>query len=83
MEVRDYVIKKESGVKLGSLIGGDVFRFAHLSYAEAIREDAFFIVMDAPEKSGVLIANPRDGKQLLRDADHRVIQHNAVLNVSA
>jgi hypothetical protein len=83
MEIRDFEINKDNTVQLGSLKGGDVFRFAHLSYADAIKEDAFYTVLDAPEKQGVLIANPKDGKCLLRDKEHRVVRHNAVLNVSA
>ena len=83
MEVQDFKINGEATTSLGSLKGGDVFRFAHITYTNALKEDAFYTVLDAPEKQGVLIANPKDGKCLVRDAEHRVVRHNAVLRVSA
>jgi hypothetical protein len=74
---------QEPTVSLGNLKGGAVFRFAHLSFDEAIKEDAFYMVAEAPEKSGVVIINLADGKQMMRDKDHRVIEHKAALALSA
>jgi len=72
----------EHAVSLGALKGGDVFRFAHISAADALKEDAFYLVLDAPEKDGVLIANTLDGKVMKRDRDHRVVSHEAEVHVA-
>ena len=62
---------------------GGVFRLAHIPLIEALKENAFYMVLDAPEiKNGILVANINDGKQMKRDADHRVIEHNAKMNLS-
>jgi hypothetical protein len=73
--------KEEKGISLGSTKSGQVFRFAFLSFEEALKEDAFFMVVEAPEKQGILVVNLKDGKQILRDKDHRVIIHEAKLSL--
>jgi hypothetical protein len=68
---------------LGQIKAGEVFRFAYLSLTDALTENAFYMVIDAPEaKGGVLVVNIYDGKQLKRDKDHRVIGHNVSMNLS-
>ena len=68
---------------LSQIKAGEVFRFAYLPLTDALTENAFYMVVDAPEnKGGVLVVNIHDGKQLKRDNDHRVVHHNVSMNVS-
>ena len=68
---------------LSNIKAGGVFRFSHIPLTEALKENAFYMVLDAPEcKNGVLVANIYDGKQLKRDAEHRVIEHQVSMNLN-
>lgn len=71
----------EETASLGSLKGGDCFRFAHISFADALTESLFYVVIDAPEKDRVMVANPANGERLLRDKEHRVVKHKATFSV--
>jgi len=70
-------------VALGNLKGGEVFRFAHIPFYDAMKEDAFYMVLDPHDHGKVLIANIADGLLLKRDTEHRVMTHLATLSVSA
>ena len=68
---------------LSAVKAGGVFRLAHIPLTEAIKENAFYMVLDAPEcKGGMLVANIFDGKQMKRDSDHRVIEERVSMNLS-
>jgi hypothetical protein len=74
--------KTDLSVPLGNLKAGDVFRFAFLTFDEALKEDAFYLVMEAPEKKdGTMVVNLSDGRSMLRDKEHRVVRHNTQLNI--
>lgn len=67
---------------LSAINPGDVFRMAHISLTDALNENAFYMVLDAPEvKGGVLVANIFDGKQIKRDSDHRVIEQKVSMSL--
>lgn len=71
----------EQTVALGSVSAGAVFRYAHLSFTTAIKEDAFYMVMKQPEKKGISTINLHDGLVIVRDPDHRVVVHNTNLAI--
>ena len=81
MKLKSKTARKDKTISLGSLKGGDVFRFSHITATEAMAENAFYIVVTSPDKQGVLIANLSDGQCLLRDKEHRIIAHETVLNI--
>jgi hypothetical protein len=73
---------KKDVVSLGSLKGGDVFRYEHVELEVALNENALFMVLQAPEKNGVVMtANTYDGLCLARDKEHRVIKHTVNLEI--
>jgi hypothetical protein len=83
MDIKAVVRIEEKIVSLGTLKGGDVFRFAHVEYPIAITENVFFIVLEEPSKKEVFIANLFDGQCLIRDSDHRVVKHLASIHIES
>lgn len=74
--------RTDKPVALGSLAGGDVFRFATDSTTEASTTDGFWMKLDAPEiKDRARIANIRNGKVLERDTIHQVVRHDTRLHI--
>lgn len=76
-----YTNNTEVTTPLNSLLAGDVFRYAHISFIDALREDAFYMVTKQPEKRGIGVVNVKDGLVAVRDPDHRVIHHQVTLNI--
>lgn len=72
---------KEHSIALSNTKPGDVFRFAHDTVEEALKEDLFFMRINAPETKQVRIINVTTGDQLDRDGDHRVVIHAATLQL--
>ena len=75
---------KEPTIQLkDSKPGVDIIRFANDSFEEAIKSDLFFIRIDDPNiKDGrVKIVNLKDGKELIRDGDHKIVIHKGILNI--
>lgn len=73
----------EPTIQLKEVKPGDVVRFDHDTFQDALTCDLFWIRVDTPELKGrVRLVNVRDGKQIERDEDRRVIIHAATLNVS-
>lgn len=73
----------EPTLPLSSIQPGEVFRFAHDSFEDALKSDLFFLRIDAPElKERVRIVNLKDGKPMERDGIHRVVKHEAALSVA-
>lgn len=72
----------EATVSLNQVKNGEVFRFAFLSFTNAIKEDAFYIKIQAPSEKGISIINLKDGTQLKRDSDHRVVIHHTTLAIT-
>jgi len=71
----------ESTVPLDALSGGAVFRFATVSYTDAMKESLFYMVEKAPElKKGVAIVD-FGGNRLVRDGCHRVIEHDVKMQI--
>lgn len=61
---------------------GECIRFAVDSFEEALQADLFWIRVDAPEaKDRIRLINSKDGKQIEKDGDHRVIVHNTSLQI--
>jgi len=81
LKIKGKTTKEDKTATLGSLKGGDVFRFSHINASEALAENAYYLVVTSPDKQGVLIANLFDGQCLLRDKEHRVIAHETVLSI--
>ena len=74
--------KKEVTIPLKESKCGDCIRFAHDSFEEALKSDLFWLRIETPElKDRVRLVNLKDGKQLERDGDHRVIIENATLHL--
>jgi hypothetical protein len=71
---------KEKVVKLVDLTPGDVMRFTHDSYEDALEHDLFYIVGSSKDKR-VKLFSPKNGTLIERDDDWRVIKHNAVLSI--
>ena len=63
--------------------GKGVVRFSHYTHQEAAENQQFWCVVNAPEvKAGrVRLFNPETGEQLERDDDHRVVVHDATLQI--
>jgi len=80
---RDEPKAYEPTVLLKEVKPGDVVRFDHDSLQDALTCDLFWLRVDAPEaaKGRVRLVNARDGKQVERDEDRRVIIHKATLYV--
>jgi len=73
----------EPTLPLSSIRAGEVFRFAHDSFEDALKSDLFFMRLDSPElKDAAKIVNLADGKMLVRDLIHRVITHDAVIKIN-
>jgi len=71
----------EATVPLDSLNAGKVFRFANVSYNDAMKEGLFFMVEKAPEqKKGIAVVD-FGGNRLVRDGCHRVVEHNVKIQV--
>lgn len=79
--IKANITQEEPTQALGGVIIGQVFRFAFLSFTDALKEDAFYMVIQTPEKKGVSIVNLKDGGILIRDPDHRVIVHQTTISV--
>jgi hypothetical protein len=76
-------VETEPTTSLGGLSPTSVFRFAHNSFDDAMRSEGFYMVIDAPERPGVVTTVClADGKQLVRDKEHRVIVHKAEISIS-
>ncbi len=76
-------VLKDPSVNLGSVLPGKVFRFAHDNVIEAFKSDLFYMKLAAPElKGSCKIANVADGTVLVRDDCHRVIEHDASIDIT-
>lgn len=74
--------KKEPTIALKDVKFGECIRFAHDTIEDAFKADLFWLRLDAPEaKDRVRLVNLKDGKQLERDGDHRVVVHNCSLQI--
>ena len=67
---------------LGNLKSGDVFRFSHIPFDDAISEKAFWLVVADSSEKRVSIVNVFDGQRMIRDQEHRVVRHLASVVVS-
>jgi predicted xylose isomerase-like sugar epimerase len=78
--------KVEKAVALSAVAVGQVFRLAHVSFADALSgkdDNGFFMVINVqPKKTGRVHIVSLDGQQVLeRDEDHQVIVHNATVDI--
>ncbi len=72
----------EAVLNLGQVAAGQLFRFAHISYEDALREELFYMPTKTTQKEGrVEIVNPENGEVLRRDDSQRVVLHTSVLSV--
>jgi len=82
------IVRNEEGsieptINLGDANQRDVVRFATVSYEDALKEGAFYMVTSAIVKDGVKLVCLADGLELVRDTSHRVMVHSAKLVVRA
>lgn len=68
-------IEEDPSVDLGSLNGGDVFRFANISAQRAIEEDALYMVVSGGKDERTQVSSLKDGLLLVRDNSHKVCHH--------
>lgn len=75
---------QEPTTSLGALSQGQVFRFACMTYGEALDQGAFYmkLMSSAPKGDGAYIVCLKDGNCLIRDTDHRVVVHKSQLLVT-
>lgn len=72
----------EKGVKLSNLKGGEVFHFTSLTTADAVKEDAIFMLSsEAAPENRVKIINVKDGQILVKDNDHKIFKLTTKLNI--
>ena len=58
------------------------FGFACDTFEDGTKNDLFWLRVDAPEaKDRIRLVNLKDGKQLERDGDHRVVTHRSTLQI--
>jgi hypothetical protein len=79
--------KQEKSVKLSELAEGDVFRFAEVSFEDALTEkdeETFYMKISSSKAPEQVRMVSLDGKLVLdRDADRRVIKHEVTVAVKA
>ena len=83
MEPQKYAPKTEEiTVPLSSVNAGEVFRFAYDGFEDAVKDDLFFMRVEAPRlKDRVRIVNMKGGQPIERDPTHRVVKHDMTLFV--
>jgi len=75
----------EKVVPLSDVAAGKVIRYARVSFADAMKENAFYMVVEDPSganKEARVSLQPVDGKvRLSRDGDHQVVVHEVELSI--
>jgi len=73
----------EPTLLLSQVSSGEVVRFATDTFEDALKTEAFYMKIDAPElKDSVMLLNIKDGKRITRDGSHRVVKHDAIISIS-
>jgi len=73
----------ETGVALSKLNPGDVCRFHHVSFEDAIKEDLFYMLTDVVEDDRQELVNVANGVRIRRDTSHRVIKHHTRIGITS
>jgi hypothetical protein len=78
-ELRENV-SPEKTKPLGKVTKGSIVRFPNVTYADAIKDDLFYMVMETKNERTRLVCLS-NAEMIERDEDRPVIEHESVLQI--